>query len=143
MTRVSFYVLQPAAAERPPAACRIVEKAYRLGKGIYVHLPSPAALAHFDDLLWTFRQGSFVPHLPAANDDGRVPVLLGSQARPQPRVSDVLVNLADEVPGFFGQFDRLIEIVGGEEEARTQARERFRFYRDRGYALETLDLPAA
>jgi len=43
------------------------------------------------------------------------------------------VNLADEIPGFFGRFDRVAEIVVGEN--RDAGRERYKFYRDRGFPL--------
>ena len=53
---------------------------------------------------------------------------------------DVLINLRDETPAFFSRFHRLIEIVTGDEGDRKRARERFRFYRDRGYQIVTHDL---
>jgi hypothetical protein len=46
----------------------------------------------------------------------------------------VLVNLGGDLPPGFSRFDRLIEIVGTDETDRIPARERFKFYRDRGYA---------
>jgi DNA polymerase-3 subunit chi len=53
---------------------------------------------------------------------------------------DVLLNLRPEWPAFFSRFQRLVEIVGLDEADRAQARERFRFYRDRGYEIRTHDL---
>ena len=54
--------------------------------------------------------------------------------------TDVLINLKRDVPGFFSRFERVIEIVAGPEVQRNLARERFKFYRDRGYPLETHEL---
>jgi DNA polymerase-3 subunit chi len=51
--------------------------------------------------------------------------------------ADLLINLADEVPLFFSRFDRVAEIVSGENADRDLARDRYRFYRDRGYSLKT------
>ena len=34
-------------------------------------------------------------------------------------------------------FERLVELVGTEEDDRVQARQRYRHYKDRGYPLET------
>ena len=136
MTRVSFYVL---AAERPDGslwlACRVAEKAYKQGKRIYLFCGDPATAARLDDLLWTFRQGSFVPH-ERAGEDSAAPVVIGEQAPPA-ACADVLINLDSEVPDFFSRFERVAEIVGADAEARRQARTRYQFYRDRGYALET------
>jgi len=50
------------------------------------------------------------------------------------------VNFCSDNPQSFSRFERLIEIVGQEEEDKTQARDRFRFYRDRGYEIRTHDL---
>jgi DNA polymerase-3 subunit chi len=48
-----------------------------------------------------------------------------------------LINLASEVPTFFGRFERLIECVDHEESVKAASRERFRFYREHGYSLKT------
>ena len=48
----------------------------------------------------------------------------------------VLVNLGAPVPAQFARFERLIEIIGSEDDELAAGRERFRFYRDRGYAIE-------
>ena len=52
----------------------------------------------------------------------------------------MLLNLRDELPAFFSRFQRLIEIVSIDEEDRRLARERFKYYRDRGYDIRSHDL---
>ena len=56
---------------------------------------------------------------------------------------DVLINLQQQYPPFFSRFRRLIEIVGLDEADRSAARERYRFYRDRGYEIKLLDQTGA
>ncbi|MEM7293542.1 MAG: DNA polymerase III subunit chi [Pseudomonadota bacterium] len=46
-----------------------------------------------------------------------------------------LLNLCDDVPWFFSRFERLIELVRGDENARKMGRERYRYYKVRGYPL--------
>lgn len=136
MTRVSFYVLSAARPDgRLWLACKVAEKAYKQGKRIYFFCADPHTAARLDDLLWTFRQGSFVPH-ERAHESGDAPVVIGD-APPPAEVADVLINLDGEVPDFFSRFERVAEIVGAEPEERGPARNRYQFYRDRGYALET------
>ena len=53
---------------------------------------------------------------------------------------DVLVNLDGELPSAFSRFQRVVEIVDTSEQDRQPARNRFKFYRERGYALSTQDL---
>jgi DNA polymerase-3 subunit chi len=142
VTRVDFYVLGEAASgDGQRTACRIAEKAYRLGQKIYVHTSSPQSAAFLDDFLWTFRDGSFVPHALAGSEAATIsPVIIGQGQDPDPAHRDLLINLADEVPLFFSRFERVAEIVAGDESTRKMARERFRFYRDRGYPLNTHEL---
>lgn len=144
MTRVDFYVLPDAVPHgRERLACRLADKAYRLGQEVYIHAQDRAHAALLDELLWSFRAGSFVPH--ERVDEGRdtqgVPVLIGHEVAPL-RCHTLLINLADGVPSFFSRFERVMEPVDQHEENRRLGRERFRFYRDRGYALETHTLTA-
>jgi DNA polymerase-3 subunit chi len=142
MTKVDFYLLTSGAADsRERTACRLAEKAYRLGHRVYLLAPDPAAALELDELLWTFSQGSFVPHAVYTNDTSSDvhPVLIG-HAEPPMALNDVLVSLAEEVPPWFSRFARVAELVGAADEDKTRARERFRFYRERGYPLDTHNL---
>lgn len=141
MTRIDFYVLgNDGAQARRGLACKLVEKAYKLGHRVYVHTGSAEESARLDELLWTFRQGSFVPHGVHPEDNAQeTPVLIGHDIAPE-EIHDVLVNLTGEVPPFFSRFQRVAELVDGGEESRRSGRERFRFYRDRGYELQTHEL---
>jgi DNA polymerase-3 subunit chi len=47
----------------------------------------------------------------------------------------VLLNLGDDWPPFFASFERVLEIVGADEEDKSRARARFVFYRKRGYEI--------
>jgi DNA polymerase-3 subunit chi len=133
--RVDFYTLTEAdRRSRLVAACRIAEKAYNQGLRVAVRTASAAETAEFDDLLWTFTDGSFVPHVvwPAAPEvAGATPVLVGSAALPATH-RDVLINLAGDAPADFSAYARICEMVGGDEEARKAARHRWRTYRDAG-----------
>jgi DNA polymerase-3 subunit chi len=46
------------------------------------------------------------------------------------------------MPSTFSRYQRLVEIVSSDEADRVQARDRYKFYRDRGYAIKTHDLSA-
>ncbi len=138
MTRVDFYILQGDDAHtRPLFACRLVEKAYALGHRIYIHTESATQTAHLDELLWTFKQDSFLPHAPQGAEQGdHSPILLGHATEPEHN-TDVLINLAPAVPLFFGRFERVAELIDQQEQHKLQGRERYSFYRDRGYELQT------
>ncbi len=137
MTRVDFYVLPD---ERPRGreilACRLSEKAYKLGHRVYIHAATPAQAAECDELLWTFRQGSFVPHALAGSESEAASPVCIAAGQPQ-REFDLLINLADDVPLFFSRFERVAELVDAAPRTRDLGRERFRFYKERGYPLNT------
>ncbi len=138
MTKVDFYLLgESGGGTRERLACRLIEKAWRLGHRVYLLAPDKPATTELDDLLWTFSQGSFVPHAiwNGADLDSH-PVWIGHD-EPPAGLNDVLVNLASEVPVWFDRFARVAEPVGGDETGKTQARERYRFYRERGIPLDT------
>jgi len=62
------------------------------------------------------------------------PITIGSQ-EPQHHPIEVVINLADAVPLFFSRHNRLAEIIDGNGKAA--GRERYKFYKDRGYELST------
>jgi DNA polymerase-3 subunit chi len=141
VTQVDFYVLpEKGRADRYGVVCRLAGKAYAKGHRVYIHGESDAQVRHLDRLLWTFVDASFVPHgLVGEADPELTPVLLGHGRDPE-ALDDVLINLAPEVPDFFSRFRRVAEVVDPDPQARRAGRERFRFYRDRGYPLHTHEL---
>ena len=139
MTRIDFYISKQAApGTREQLACRLAEKAYRLGHDVFIHTPSPADAKRVDELLWTFRDGSFVPH-DVGHEPGPAKVTVGAGDEPA-HTPHLLINLAPQVPAYFSRFERVAEFVDGVEENKSSGRERFRFYKDRGYELGTTNL---
>jgi DNA polymerase-3 subunit chi len=138
MTSIDFHVL-PAQARRQHdvCVCELIERTWQAGRQIYVHCLDEDMTTSIDELLWTFHDTSFVPHAVAgAADAVTAKVLLGSGIA-APESMDVLLNLHTEVPAFFSQFEQVIETTGHDEHTRQLARERYRFYKDRGYPLTT------
>lgn len=139
MARVDFYIL-PTTGEpsRNKFACRLAEKAYRLKHTVHIHTASPQHAEVLDELLWTFRDGSFVPH-DVLNMTGRrtgAPVIIGFEESGFSE-QDLLINLTDEVPEMAASFPRVAELVTSDEESLQLSRKRFVHYRDLGADLET------
>ena len=102
MARVDFYVLAKVDERaRQVLACKLAEKAWRLDNTVYIHAASRADAERLDELLWTLRDGSFVPHGLMGRNDGTEssPIMIGSDIDGvDPR--DLLINLCDEIPPF-------------------------------------------
>lgn len=146
MTKVDFYILDGVGASRPEVyLCRLLEKIYLKGHRCYIYQPEPSAAKQLDQLLWTFREGSFIPHQQQSSrsveqtDQSKLlnVITIGTEQPADHDDDDVLINMALEVPEFFGRFQRLVEIVGNNTEQKNASRSRYRYYRDRGYPLGT------
>jgi len=135
---VDFYVLEEASPRaRLRTACRVVEKAYQAGLKVLVWHTELEELKEFDELLWTFGDGSFVPHEPLTGNGFDVaPVLLSMGTAPTVPF-DVLVNLAPEVPACADGVPRVAEFIDGDPARRQAGRARFRTYKDRGIQPNT------
>lgn len=130
--RVDFYILPDASDKgRLLLACKLAERAYREGLTAYLHAANPAEADTLDDLLWTFKDHSFVPHAraPAAADDDS-PVLIGYDENPP--AMQMLINLGAVIPPFVDSFQRVAEVVDQHPPVLQASRERFRAYRERG-----------
>jgi len=138
VTRIDFYVLEQGARDnRYTLACRLTDKVFREGHRVYLHTESEQEAHHLDRLLWTFRDRSFLPHgLAGRVAPERNPILVGWTTAPDDE-EDVLINLSREVPDFFSRFSRVAEPLDNEPGVREAGRERFRFYRSRGYPLHS------
>jgi DNA polymerase-3 subunit chi len=135
LPRIDFYVLSNQALNgRLLLACRLAEKAYTLKHKVYLHTESGEQGRQLDDLLWSFRQGSFVPHaLYPTSPEDRSPVLIGWTETPTIE-ADILINITHTVPVFFERFQRVAELVDQHPDTLAKSRERFRIYRNRGYS---------
>lgn len=131
MTRIDFHT---NVGNSLMYACRLVRKAYQAGQQAIV-LAEPARLRVFDEMLWTFSPLDFVPHCMAGSAlAAQTPIVLATDLERAPH-HGVLLNLGAAVPPQFARFERLLEVIGDAPEELSSGRERYRFYRDRGYAL--------
>ena len=135
MPQIDFYILPSAETDaRLTFACRLAEKAWRLGHRVYVHCQDDNQRDMLDGRLWQFKGEAFVPHDHAETDPDAV-VVLGTHTPPT-RQNDLLINLTTEIPPAFERFARVAEIVVEDVTVRQAARQSFRFYRERGYPLQ-------
>ncbi|RZV37666.1 MAG: DNA polymerase III subunit chi [Chromatiales bacterium] len=139
MARVDFYVLAQADERaRHLLACKLAEKAWRLENTVYIHAKDRGDAERLDQLLWTFRDGSFVPHGLAGRNDGteNSAIMVGAGTEGI-GTRDLLINLCDEIPPFIEGFPRVAELVTSDETCRKSSRQRYATYRDQGHELNT------
>jgi DNA polymerase-3 subunit chi len=137
MTQIDFYT---HVDDKLRIACVLSAKAFSQGLQVFVCCPDRETAHRFDRMLWTTPAIGFTPHCAAGDPLAPVTPILVDHEGAAPPHDEVLLNLRAESPSFFSRFQRLIEIVGLDDGDRTQARSRFRYYRDAGYEIRTHDL---
>ena len=138
MTEITFYFNAP---DKLGTARSLALKAYAAKKRLLIFSTDAVVLGSLDTLLWTQPGTGFLPHCRAGDRHAaETPILLAHDPEVTPH-HEILMNLDVERPAVFSRFDRLIEIVSRDDaDDRARARERFRFYRDRGYEIRQHDL---
>lgn len=140
MTKIDFYT---GSADKLRTACQLSHKAMQNGVKVAFSTRDAAMADALDKLLWQFPASAFIPHCRSDDEDAaQYPVVLNIGNDNFPHF-DLLINLQDECAAFFSRFDRVIEIVGLDADDSRLGRERFKFYRDRGYELSHTELPKA
>lgn len=144
MTQIFFY---HGAADRIAAAAALIAKACAQGKSLLVYAPDPNIAGALDRSLWADHPTGFVPHVRADSPlAAETPVVIASdlqtisQDDPSAFGYERLMNLSGEIPPGFSRFASVVEVVSEDADVRQPARERFKFYKDRGYEIQSLDL---
>ncbi|MFT5085006.1 MAG: DNA polymerase-3 subunit chi [Lentisphaeria bacterium] len=138
MTQIDFHVMQHAASldAQRHYACRLAEKAVNLGNRVMIATANDHESQVMNDLLWSFKPESFVPHgLVGDTASNDASVLISHDD--DDTHHDVLINLRPGVPEQFSRFKRLIEIVIQEQSSLKGSRKNYAFYQTRGYPIKT------
>ena len=153
MTKVDFYT---GSTDKLRTACQLSHKAMQNGLRVLLHTPDEATTEALDKLLWHYPSTAFIPHCRCheANMNGtpdlspstelrtdlsKCPVVLAHQEETFPH-SELLISLHTACLPFFSRFQRVIEIVSQDVEDARMGRERYKFYKDRGYEMRHFDL---
>lgn len=140
MTSIDFYT---HVADRLEVAARLVAKAFAQHGRVRVLTPDAATTDALDRRLWLKPPIAFLPHCRVDSALAPQTPIWVDHSDDHPGPASVLINLSAKPPAFFSRFERLAEIVGVDETDAAAGRERYRFYRERGYELRTHSLAEA
>jgi DNA polymerase-3 subunit chi len=137
VTRIDFYT---HVSDKISLAVHLTCKAWSQGFPVWLRAPDNATATQLDQLLWNHSKAGFVPHC-CSDDDlaSETPIVIDAWEK-EPLSHGVLINLRSDHPEYFARFERLLEIVSLDTEDSTPARERYHFYRQRGFSLNTHNL---
>jgi DNA polymerase III subunit chi len=139
VAEVSFYILPTESLEdRYLFACKLIEKAYRSCSFCYVLTDTDKQSQIIDDLLWTFRAGSFIPHQIYTGELPEIEkvILIGSLDVPE-QWQKTLFNLSSNFPEPGSQTERILEILDNSEATKEAGRNRYRRYQQAGMTVTT------
>jgi DNA polymerase-3 subunit chi len=139
VTRVGFYVVQASEpAQRLQVAVRLADKAFQRGHSIFINAADEDQARSLDQLLWTYRPTSFLPHGLHGEEQSET-IAIGWGQEPEGH-NDLLINLQLGIPPFFSRFRRVAEVVTQDPASLEEQRRSWRFYKERGYQLEKHDV---
>lgn len=131
MPRADFYII-PEPSLPPRFVCQLAGRVREEGYDLYIHAASKAEALTLDDLLWTFRDISFLPH--ALADEAEAldcPIVIGWEGAEGPS-RQVLLNASGALPQSIAGYERVIDAAPADPKARDLARQRYKHYRDSG-----------
>jgi DNA polymerase-3 subunit chi len=101
-------------------------------------MDSLAEAQTLDDMLWTFRVGSFIPHqiLTNAPPDIVSQVLIGIENAP-PAWRNIIFNLSKQLPINWESSTRILEILDNSESTKIAGRARYSAYKQAGATITT------
>jgi DNA polymerase III subunit chi len=137
MTNVDFYLLpESSIIACDKSICRLIEKAYQQQHRIYLWVESEKMAQHFDSLLWTFSDTSFVPHnFYEGYLTSQIPIQIGLSEDPSGH-NDILVNLTENILSGYLVFQKILEIIPSDEGLKAVGRRKYKFYKDNGCNLK-------
>jgi DNA polymerase-3 subunit chi len=133
MTRIDFH---SNVVDRLTYTCRLVRKARAAQCRIVLLSRDAEQQAALDEALWTFSAADFLPHVAPAHPHAEAtPVILTADDDAVLPHHHVLINLSGRTPAHFARFERMFEIISADEADKAAGRDRYRYYKDRGYPL--------
>ncbi len=139
--RIDFYIIPEKTSQAALMfACRLVEKAYNNKNTSYIYVEDEARAQQINDLLWTFRDISFIPHDLVGNNSTSLPIQIGFGQHEPEIIPDILFNLTSGVPEFSTKFNRIIEIAPQEPSWQNSARQNYRHYQAQDFTINNHDL---
>jgi DNA polymerase-3 subunit chi len=135
MTEILF--VEVTASRMEMRACEIAERIYAKGGRLQIVAVDKKQAARLDDLLWTFKPGTFVPHglFEKEKDDHPQPVVITIRAERIPGIESLL--MMNHCPlELVSQFSEVTHLVVVDNRERLEAsRNYWSQLKDAGFAL--------
>ena len=139
--RADFYLIsKPRFRDQPLLlVCELARRCQESGAPALILARDAEQAEAIDALLWDFDDEAYVAHQIAGRDDDdeMAPVLIVTPGTDSPS-RPMVINLRDEIAP--GAYERVLEVVPADPEARAPLRSRWRAYQARGFQLNKHDM---
>ncbi|MGC9404416.1 MULTISPECIES: DNA polymerase III subunit chi [Vibrio] len=146
MNKATFYIVNldsPQATKKgfDDYALFMSKHFAKQGAKVYLHCHNKEHAEHIAELFWQSEPEDFMAH----NLVGEGPKYATNIEIGYPNVKhtwnrQIVINLADNNTTFAKQFSEVVDFVPCEENAKQQARERYKIYRQAGFNLQTIEI---
>ena len=137
MISVDFYILPDDQLENlQKYTCKLAEQHWQSGNRVLIQTDSADESHSIDELLWSLRSDSFIPHGIASlePDDKQQPILISHQ-----KINDnnfqCIINVSSR-PADLNTDVSIEEILNQNETRKQSGRQNYKVYRDAGYTLK-------
>ena len=131
MTHIEFIF---NVIDKTKLAIGLTEQLIRRNRSALIYLKDQSAIDDFS--LALLEKELFMPHLIEEN------AFLNKLSLTQSKLDlmdDTLINFTSKEIQGFSRFLKMYELVGHDDEDKKSARERYRFYKDCGYQVDSMD----
>ncbi len=131
---ISFYHLtyQPLTVALP----KLLSKVYETGMRAVIKAPSPTHVDDIDQILWSFDKASFLPHDTEKSKYPEEQPIYITSSDENPTSAEVLVLTDGASSEKMEGYSRILEMFDGNNPtAVSDARERWKVYKDAGHNL--------
>ncbi|AGF49879.1 DNA polymerase III subunit chi [Candidatus Kinetoplastibacterium blastocrithidii TCC012E] len=122
------------------AVCQIINGYYLNKRRVVVYSNEYDILCKLNIMLWTFKDVSFIPHsfYQKKNNCEEEYIIISDYLSQTSHIKNnemLLVNMSNILPLCYNDFDCVVEIVTEDEQERSEARSRWRTYKNDGHIL--------
>jgi len=115
---------------------QIIVSSFKKNRASLTLFDNKELMNNLSGMLWRNDKASFFPHL--TNQSSAINKICLSDYEVK-LMDDILINTTNKKIEGFGRYLKLYELVGLDEYERSNARERYTFYKDCGYKLDAIE----
>ena len=133
MTEIIFYT---GIDEELTFLVKLSEKTLKMRRKACIATRDAVHSKAVSEYLWTHDPTKFIPHSVDPEELNNELTALELRHDETSSHLDILINLTQKTPSQFSSFQRLVEIITKGKDSIEVGRQRFKWYRDRGYNIK-------